>query len=163
MNVFRSKMVGMAISSALVAPAGTFWAQYSGHVEPGSTIGVHTSILIFLFVALGGVGTFWGAILGALVLVPVGELIRYFLGAQVPGLNTVAYGVIVVLVVLFMPKGAVGWWRERRATRTNPRGRAQESAGAAGPALPVSPGEARGLFTVASAVGGARSPVPARR
>ena len=125
MNVFRSKMVGMAISSALVAPAGTFWAQYSGHVEPGSTIGVHTSILIFLFVALGGVGTFWGPILGALVLVPVGELIRYFLGAQVPGLNTVAYGVIVVLVVLFMPKGAVGWWRERRATRTSPRGRAQ--------------------------------------
>ena len=114
-NVFRYKMVGMAISSALVAPAGTFWAQYSGHVEPGSTIGVHTSILIFLFVALGGVGTFWGPILGALVLVPVGELIRYFLGAQVPGLNTVVYGVIVILVVLFMPKGAVGWWRERGA------------------------------------------------
>ncbi len=124
-NVFRYKMVAMAISSALVAPAGTFWAQYSGHVEPGSTIGVHTSILIFLFVALGGVGTFWGPILGALVLVPVGELVRYYLGAQVPGLNTVVYGIIVVLVVLFMPKGAVAWWRERGATRTSPRGRAQ--------------------------------------
>ena len=55
----------------------------------------------------------------------MGELVRYYLHAQVPGLNTVVCGVIVVLVVLFMPKGAVGWWRERGATRTSPRGRAQ--------------------------------------
>lgn len=120
-NVFRYKMLAIGLSSVLVAPAGTFWAQYSGHVEPASTLGVHTSILIFLFVALGGVGTFWGPILGSLVLVPVGELIRFFLGAQVPGLNTVVYGVIVVVVILFMPHGAVGWFRERRAARRSVR------------------------------------------
>jgi branched-chain amino acid transport system permease protein len=120
-NVFRYKMLAIGLSSVLVAPAGTFWAQYSGHVEPASTLGVHTSILIFLFVALGGVGTFWGPILGSLVLVPVGELIRFFLGAQVPGLNTVVYGVIVVVVILFMPHGAVGWLREHRASRRSVR------------------------------------------
>jgi branched-chain amino acid transport system permease protein len=120
-NVFRYKMLAIALSSLLVAPAGTFWAQYSGHVEPASTLGVHTSILIFLFVALGGVGTFWGPIVGSLVLVPLGELIRFFLGAQVPGLNIVVYGVIVVAVILFMPSGAVGWLRERRAARHSAR------------------------------------------
>jgi branched-chain amino acid transport system permease protein len=127
-NIFWYKMLSIGLSSALVAPAGTFWAQYSGHVEPASTLGVHASILIFLFVALGGVGTFWGPILGSLVLVPVGELIRFFLGAEVPGLNTAAYGVIVVLVVLFMPKGAVGWWRERRGARRSARVAAPTSA-----------------------------------
>ena len=127
-NVFRYKMLGIGLSSLLVAPAGTFWAQYSGHVEPASTLGVQTSILIFLFVALGGVGTFWGPILGALVLVPVGELIRFFLGAQVPGLNTAVYGVIVVLVVVFMPQGAVGWWRERRAALRSARAAVPTSA-----------------------------------
>ena len=120
-DVFRYKMLATAISAALVAPAGTFWAQYSGHVDPASTVGVHTSILIFLFVALGGVGTFWGAIVGPMILVPVGEVIRFFLGGKVPGLNMVVYGVIVVLVVLYMPKGAVGWWRQRRAARTTAR------------------------------------------
>ncbi len=114
-DVFRYKLLAIGLSAALVAPAGTFWAQYSGHVEPASTIGVHTSVLIFLFVALGGVGTFWGPIVGSLVLVPTGEIVRFFLGGEVPGLNTVIYGVLVVVVVLTMPKGAVGWWRDRRA------------------------------------------------
>jgi branched-chain amino acid transport system permease protein len=120
-NVFRYKMLAIALSSLLVAPAGTFWAQYSGHVEPASTLGVHTSILIFLFVALGGVGTFWGPILGSMVLLPLGELIRFFLGAQVPGLNIVVYGVIVVVVILSMPAGAVGWYRSRLASRHSVR------------------------------------------
>jgi branched-chain amino acid transport system permease protein len=132
-NVFRYKMLSTGSSAVLGAPAGTFWAQYSGHVDPASTIGVHTSILIFLFVALGGVGTFWGPILGALVLVPVGELIRFFVGGKVPGLNMVVYGVLVVFVVLRMPKGAVGWWRERQAARRGGRrGVATEPAVGAG-------------------------------
>jgi len=56
-----------------------------------------------------------------MVQVPVGEVIRFFLGGKVPGLNMVVYGVIVVLVVLYMPKGAVGWWRQRRAAKTTAR------------------------------------------
>lgn len=133
-NVFKYKMLATAISAMLVAPAGTFWGQYSGHVDPASTLGVHTSILIFLFVALGGVGTFWGPILGPLVLVPIGEVIRFFLGGKVPGLNMVVYGVLVVLVVLYMPKGAVGWWRQRGTARKTVR----QGLGAATPVKPES-------------------------
>jgi branched-chain amino acid transport system permease protein len=57
---------------------------------------------------VGGMGTLWGPVLGALVLHALADLTRNLFG-QLPGLNLVIYGTVLVLIVMFLPRGPDGW------------------------------------------------------
>jgi branched-chain amino acid transport system permease protein len=101
----RYKMYAMLISTFMIAFAGTFYAQYFRYVGPTRVFGIDLSIQIALIGLVGGQGTVFGPLFGAILLVPVSEFLAERFGGSLPGLNLFIYGIIMILVVFFMPKG----------------------------------------------------------
>ena len=103
--VARYKQRAMAISAALTALGGTFYAQYVLFIDPESVLPLSLSILVCLVAVLGGVGTLWGPILGAAILVPLGEITRVQLGGTGKALDLVIYGLLIMIVSVVQPGG----------------------------------------------------------
>lgn len=120
-NTFKNKMTAIALSSAITAIGGTFYAQYFLYIEPPTTFGNDVSIDILLPAIVGGMGTVFGPFIGALVIVPLGELTAHFFGGFA-GAHLMAYGIILVLVILYLPGGIVGWYQDRVKKRKVKRG-----------------------------------------
>ena len=102
------RLIAVAISAALASMVGTFHAMYLTFIEPSAMFSLSFSIQIAMFALIGGIGTVYGPLLGALLLVPLTELARGWLGAEALGLHGFVYGVMLVLAVLFMPNGIMG-------------------------------------------------------
>jgi branched-chain amino acid transport system permease protein len=103
--VARYKQRAMAISAALTALGGTFYAQYVFFIDPESVLPLSLSILVCLVAVLGGVGTLWGPILGAAILVPLGEVTRVQFGGTGKALDLVIYGLLIMIVSVVQPGG----------------------------------------------------------
>ena len=106
-RVFPSKMAAAGISGFLTGMGGAIYAQYVGYIDPDSVLAGSFSILIALPAVLGGVGTLWGPLLGAAVLIPVSELSRSYLGGSGRGVDLMIYGALIVVVALARPQGLV--------------------------------------------------------
>src|SRR2546429_255905 len=119
-HVAREKLRAMALSAALTALGGTFYAQYLLFIDPEAVFPLSLSILICLVSVLGGVGTLWGPVVGAAVLVPLSEYTRVWLGGTGKALDLVIYGALIVLVAVAQPSGLVGL--ARRLGRRAPPG-----------------------------------------
>ncbi len=104
-RIFPSKMAAAAISGALTGIGGAIYAQYVGYIDPDSVLYGQLSILIPLPAVLGGVGTLWGPLVGAAVLIPLSELTRSYLGGSGRGVDLMIYGGLIVLVALARPQG----------------------------------------------------------
>jgi branched-chain amino acid transport system permease protein len=107
-HVAREKRWAIAVSAALTAMAGTFYAQYTLFIDPESVFPLSLSILICLVAVLGGVGTLWGPVLGAAVLVPLSEGTRVMLGGGGKAIDLLVYGALIMLIAVFQPSGLVG-------------------------------------------------------
>ena len=107
-NTVKVRLYAVAISAALSAMVGTFHAMYLTFIEPASAFSLPLSILIAMFALIGGIGTVFGPLLGAVLLVPITEFARGALGGEAIGLHGFVYGVVLVLVALFMPNGVMG-------------------------------------------------------
>ena len=106
-RIFPSKMAAAAISGFFTGAGGAIYAQYVGYIDPDSVMNGQLSILIALPAVLGGVGTLWGPLLGAAVLIPVSELSRSYLGGSGRGTDLMIYGGLIVLVALARPQGLI--------------------------------------------------------
>jgi branched-chain amino acid transport system permease protein len=115
--VAREKQAAMGVSAALTALGGTFWAQYVLFIDPESVFPLSLSILICLVAVLGGVGSLWGPLLGAAVLVPLSEGTRVLLGGTGKALDLVIYGALIMLIAVFQPAGLMGLVRQLGARR----------------------------------------------
>ena len=104
-RIFPSKMAAAAISGGLTGIGGAIYAQYVGYIDPDSVLYGQLSILIPLPAVLGGVGTLWGPLVGAAVLIPLSELTRSYLGGSGRGVDLMIYGALIVLVALARPQG----------------------------------------------------------
>ncbi|MBF0378325.1 MAG: branched-chain amino acid ABC transporter permease [Desulfamplus sp.] len=104
-NVSRAKLIAMAISSFLTALAGTFYAQFSLFIHPKSIISLDLSFEIAFIALIGGRGSIAGPILGALLLRPVSDFSRIYFGDVFPGLHLVIFGVVLILVMIYQPRG----------------------------------------------------------
>ncbi len=104
----RYKQLAMALSAALTACAGTFYAQYVLFIDPGSALPLALSIQICLVAVLGGAGTVAGPLLGAAVLIPLSEFTRVYLGASGKALDLVVYGLLIMMIAAYEPAGLVG-------------------------------------------------------
>ena len=107
-NTFRWKMLAVAISSAMTAVAGVFFAFYYNNLFPEQIFHISRSIEIILGPIIGGVGTLFGPILGAAVLTLLSDGITELLAAlgwEIPGIKQVFYGFVLLLVVMFLPHG----------------------------------------------------------
>ena len=109
-----AKLRAMAISAFLTALGGTFYAQYFAYIDPTITFGPAISIQGLLPAIVGGAGTVVGPVLGSFVLTPVSELTRAALRGRA-GADIMLYGLVLILVISFLPQGLMGWWRARRA------------------------------------------------
>lgn len=99
------RLYAAAISAGLTAMLGTFHGSYLTYIEPESAFNLTFSIQIVLFALVGGLGTVFGPLYGTILLVPITELARGWLGSSAIGLHGFVYGVVLILVVLFMPDG----------------------------------------------------------
>jgi branched-chain amino acid transport system permease protein len=101
------KLAAMIISAAITAAGGAFYVQYFLFIDSGIAYGPWISVEALLAPIIGGVGTVFGPLLGALVVKTLGELTKLVTG-DAPGLDLVIYGGVLVLVIAFAPHGIVG-------------------------------------------------------
>ena len=124
------KNAALLISAALTPIAGSFYAIYIGFVDPPTVLSLDISVQIVLICIIGGIGTIWGPVVGSLVLVPLSEILRsnligetifkagfvtessgmgVFLKEHLAHSHALIYGILVVVVILFMPDGVLGF------------------------------------------------------
>lgn len=106
-NPFRVKLGAIVLSGALMALAGAFYVQVFQYIDPGIAFGSHASVEALVAAIVGGMGTVWGPLLGALALHVLADLTRNLFG-ELPGINMVIYGCVLVVIVMFMPRGIAG-------------------------------------------------------
>jgi branched-chain amino acid transport system permease protein len=105
----RFKVTAFAVSAALAAIAGSLYAHYITYIDPTSFT-VMESILILSMVIIGGPGSPWGPLVGAVVLVTLPEALR-FIGlpsSVAANLRQIFYGTLLVTMMMFRPRGLVG-------------------------------------------------------
>lgn len=107
-SVLRYKLLALVLSAAFTALLGTFYAQYLLFIDPETTLALRLSVLIALIAILGGVGTVWGPIVGAFVLIPLGEWTRAQFGGSGRAVDLILYGALIVLISVFQPTGLMG-------------------------------------------------------
>ena len=106
-TVLSSKLAAAAISAFLTAIGGGFYAAFVSYVDPDSVMQFRFSLLIVLPVVLGGIGTLWGPMLGAAILIPLTEFSRSYMGGSGSGIDLMIYGALVMGVALFKPEGLI--------------------------------------------------------
>lgn len=135
-DVLRCKSIAMMISAVLCAWTGLAYTQYLRYVDPYYFASPLLVVEIVLFAAIGGLGTVWGPVFGAGLLVPLGAILRGELGGVAPGMHYVIYGALIVLVVRLMPNGLLPGlqklWRLTRRSAAAPVGRTESSTQAPG-------------------------------
>jgi branched-chain amino acid transport system permease protein len=103
-RVVPCKVAAAALSAALAALAGSVYAAFVQYIDPSSTTQFELSVQIALVAIVGGVGTTLGPTLGAVIVIPLGEVLRAWLGG---GPALVVYGFLLVVIVLAAPNGAI--------------------------------------------------------
>ena len=103
-TIFHSKMAAAAISAFFTAVGGGFYAAFVSYIDPDSVMHFRFSLLMALPAVLGGVGSLWGPAIGALILIPLAELTRSYLGGSGSGLDLVIYGALIMIVSLTRPE-----------------------------------------------------------
>lgn len=104
---FRIKMGGIALSAAFMSAAGAFYVQAFQYIDPGIAFGPAISVEALVGAIVGGLGTLWGPLLGALVLHTLADLTRNMFG-ELPGISMVIYGLVLIVIVMFLPRGING-------------------------------------------------------
>lgn len=106
-NATRVKLGAMVISAAITAAAGCFYVQYFLFIDSGIAYGTRMSVEALLTPIIGGVGTVFGPLVGAVAVKVLGEGAKLVAG-DAPGLNLIVYGCVLVLVIAFAPRGLIG-------------------------------------------------------
>ena len=118
--VLRVKLTGMAMSAALTGIGGGLFFMQVRVADPSALLSLFDFGVKFALIALiGGLGTVYGPVLGALVVIPLENWLRAELGGILPGANLIVLSLCLILAALFMKQGIVGalgtgWRRMRR-------------------------------------------------
>jgi branched-chain amino acid transport system permease protein len=86
-----------------------------GFVDPDSALGILLSVKMVIVAALGGAGTLFGPLAGAMVLVPLEEATNALFGGGGTGITFIVYGAIILLIARFEPGGMAEMWRRAQA------------------------------------------------
>ena len=108
-NTWRWKMLALMLSGALAAVAGGLYAVILLVVTPETVFGMLVSAQALILALFGGVGSLWGPVIGAIVLVPLAEGLNAELGDVLPGIQGVVYGIAIIAIILLAPEGV--YWR----------------------------------------------------
>jgi branched-chain amino acid transport system permease protein len=115
-DTLRWKLLAISLSGAVAGAVGGFYAVVLLVITPAAVFGMLVSAQALVIAMFGGVGTFWGPIIGSLTLVPMGEILQAELGARIPGIQGVIYGVAIIAISIAAPEGL--FWKFRDFFRT---------------------------------------------
>src|SRR4029450_10419871 len=99
-NTLAWKLRAVTLSGAIAGAVGAFYAVVLLVVTPISVFGMLVSAQALTVTMFGGVGTIWGPVIGAGILIPVAETLHAELGARLPGIQGVIFGLAIVGVIL---------------------------------------------------------------
>jgi branched-chain amino acid transport system permease protein len=137
-NLTIYKDTALAISAIFTAMSGTLYAVYVGFIDPTTVLSLELSVQIVLICIIGGIGSIWGPVIGAVVLIPLSEALRSniiteglvkigmvnpdsavgsFLKERLGQAHVLIYGILVVIVILFMPDGILGFFKKLAVKR----------------------------------------------
>jgi branched-chain amino acid transport system permease protein len=126
-NVTRSKLFVTLVSAVMTSIGGVLYAQYQLYINPETVSGIGISLQMVFGVIAGGMYAMLGPTVGAVFTLLLAEGLRLALGEhfkQFPALDLAIYGMLLVLFIIYMPKGILGaaleGWQKRRATRPAP-------------------------------------------
>jgi len=129
-NLTLYKNIALGISAVFTALAGGLYGVYVGFIDPSTVLPLDLSVQIVMICLIGGIGTIFGPVIGALVLVPLSEALRsnmltdalikagvvnaespvgLFMKEHLSQAHMLIYGVLVVIVILYMPRGVLGF------------------------------------------------------
>ncbi len=132
---FAYKLVAFAISCSLAGLAGGIHALFIQYITVGEVFNITVPLTVVLMSVLGGSRHWFGPAVGAAAIT---GLLYFFTAGDSAVVGKAAVGVILVLVILFMPDGILGWWMKRRAARARAAAATQpEAAPHAPPAAPA--------------------------
>jgi branched-chain amino acid transport system permease protein len=117
-NTWRWKMLALMLSGALAAMAGGLYGVVLLVVTPETVFGMLVSAQALILALFGGVGSLWGPVIGAMVLVPMAEGLNAELGDVLPGIQGVVYGIAIIAIVLLAPEGVYWRFLDRFSKRT---------------------------------------------
>jgi branched-chain amino acid transport system permease protein len=110
----KYKIIAWAISGAMAAAAGAVYAGSNGFIDGPTAFGIDNNVFPIVMTILGGVGTVAGPIFGALILTAINET----LWSHFPQIHTLFFGAVIVLVVLFLPRGILWLFGVRNGWRS---------------------------------------------
>jgi branched-chain amino acid transport system permease protein len=117
-NVTRAKLLITMLSAAMTALGGVLYAQYQLYINPETVSGLFISLQIVFAVIAGGLFVQLGPTVGAVITLLLAESLRVTVGHDVHGLDGTIYGLLLVLFIIYMPKGisgfAVAKWEQWR-------------------------------------------------
>ncbi|HVZ10193.1 branched-chain amino acid ABC transporter permease [Rhodopila sp.] len=122
--VLRYKLYALLLSAAFTSLAGSLYAVMVGFADPDSALGILISVKMVIVAALGGAGTLFGPLAGAVVLIPLEETTNAAFGGGGTGITFIVYGAIILLVARFQPGGMAALWQTlitRKATGSESR------------------------------------------
>lgn len=108
--VRQTKLQALALSAAFTSVAGSLYVVKTGFIDPDSAFGILISVQMVIIAALGGAGTLFGPLLGALILIPLQTATNTWFGGGGSGLTYILYGGIIVLIARFEPGGLFELW-----------------------------------------------------
>lgn len=113
---FRVKLIALVLSAMPTAVAGSVYMQYVSFIDPESAFGAAIATQIAVIAFVGGAGKLWGPVIGAIVLVPLQQLLNSQLSAYPAGFNLVVYALVIIVVLWIEPRGLMSmrWTRRRR-------------------------------------------------
>ena len=111
-DVFREKVKVMLLSGAIGGMGGCFFAQYFLYIDPLVVFGVDKSVEMLLVSMIGGAGTVYGPLVGALLLAFISDITRVL--TQIQGLSLVLYGSLLVVIIAYLPNGLIDLFKRRR-------------------------------------------------
>jgi branched-chain amino acid transport system permease protein len=118
--VLRYKLYALLLSAGFTSIAGSLYAVMVGFIDPDSALGILISVKLLIIAALGGAGTLFGPLVGAMILIPLEETTNALFGGGGTGITFIVYGAIILLVARFQPRGVAALWEAittRRARR----------------------------------------------
>jgi len=112
-GIVKYKTTVTVISACMASVGGVLYGHYISYVNPVSMVGVDPSLQICFKAILGGMYTLWGPTVGTVLIVALEEYIRINYGTLFIGYSIIAYAVIIIIIIIFMPKGLFGSLKER--------------------------------------------------
>jgi ABC-type branched-subunit amino acid transport system permease subunit len=114
-NTSFYKILAFAISVSFAGAAGALHAQYLNYIDPDLAFELVITLNLIIMTLVGSRGTIWGPVLGAFIVFPLGQYLIYLVPTGIAGqVHLVALGVVLVLVVMFLPDGLITSWENWR-------------------------------------------------